>query len=113
MTLVRSVSSEETTRDCVKCPTFDGKDENWPFCKTKMESHLARLELSELLSENASEIPKDDEKSSDAVKQTETEDLRQKNRKAAGTSLNSILCESEKGYFYLAAGTTLHLFRMH
>ena len=59
--LVRSMSSEETTRDHVKCPTFDGKDENWPFCKTKMESHLARLELSESLSENAPEIPKDDE----------------------------------------------------
>ena len=83
------MSSEETTRDYVKCPTFDGKDENWPFCKTKMESHLARLELSESLSENASEIPKDDEKSSDAVKQAKTDDLRKKKRKAAGTLLNS------------------------
>ena len=29
----------------VKCPTFDGKDENWPFFKKKMESYLARIDV--------------------------------------------------------------------
>ena len=48
--------SEDTTRDYVKCPTFDGKDKNWPFYKKKMESHLARMDLSELLSVNSPEI---------------------------------------------------------
>ena len=51
--------SEETRSSHVKCPTFDGKDENWPFCKKKMESHLARVDLSELLSVKTI-IPKDD-----------------------------------------------------
>ena len=51
--------SESKSEACVKHPTFDGKDENWPFCKKKMESHLARLDLSDLLSGKVS-IPKDD-----------------------------------------------------
>ena len=52
--------SEDATRDCVKVPTFDGKDKNWPFCEKKMESHLARMDLSELLSANSPAIPSDD-----------------------------------------------------
>ena len=32
-----------------KVPMFDGKMENWPFFRKKMESYLARLNLSEVL----------------------------------------------------------------
>ena len=46
--------------DYVKHPAFDGKDESWPFCKKKMESYLARLDLTELLDETT-KIPKDSE----------------------------------------------------
>ena len=56
----RDSVSEDTARDCVKVPTFDGRDKSWPFHKKKMESHLARMDLSELLSVNSPAIPKDD-----------------------------------------------------
>ena len=32
-----------------KVPVFDGSVKNWPCFKTKMASHLARLNLSEIL----------------------------------------------------------------
>ena len=41
--------SDKKSEEYVKYPTFDGKDESWPFYKKKMESYLARLDLSELL----------------------------------------------------------------
>ena len=59
--------SEDAARDHVKVPTFDGKDKNWPFHKKKMESHLARMDLSELLSVNSPAIPSDDAVNSDAA----------------------------------------------
>ena len=89
--------SEDTTRDYVKYPTFDGKDKNWPFYKKKMESHLARMDLSELLGDSAKQIPKDDAVDTDAKVQKEIDELRKKNRKAAGILLNSIVCGDEKG----------------
>ena len=89
--------SEDTARDCVKVPTFDGKDKNWPFHKKKMESHLARMDLSELLSVNSPAIPSDDAVNSDAAEQEKTDVLRKKNRKAAGVLLNSIACDDLKG----------------
>ena len=89
--------SEDTTRDYVKCPTFDGKDKNWPFYKKKMESHLARMDLSELLGDSAKQIPKNDAVDTDAKAQKEIDELRKKNRKAAGILLNSIVCDDEKG----------------
>ena len=75
--------SEDTTGDCVKVPTFDGEDKNWPFCEKKMESHLARMDLSELLSVNSPAIPSDDAVDSDAEEQEKTDLSRKKNRKAA------------------------------
>ena len=89
--------SEDAARDCVKVPTFDGKDKNWPFCKKKMESHLARMDLSELLSVNSPAIPSDDAVNSDAAEQEKTDVSRKKNRKAAGVLLNSIACDDLKG----------------
>ena len=73
--------SEDTTGDCVKVPTFDGKDKSWPFHEKKMESHLARMDLSELLGVNSPAIPSDDAVNSDAVEQEKTDVLRKKNRK--------------------------------
>ena len=81
-------TSDNAAHDCVKCPTFDGKDKNWPFCKKKMESHLARMDLSELLSSNAKAIPKDDASDTDAATQKEIDESRMKNRKAASMLLN-------------------------
>ena len=73
----------EETRDHVKHPTFDGKDESWPFHKKKMESYLARLDLTELLDETT-KIPKDNEVGSSDSEKEEHSKLKQKNRKAAG-----------------------------
>ena len=55
------MSDEEYAKETgTKAPTFDGKNESWPFFKKKMESHLARLGLSELLDKNNKDkIPKD------------------------------------------------------
>ena len=42
-----------------KVPVFDGEIENWPYFKTKMASYLARLDLSDLLSNKGKNIEKD------------------------------------------------------
>ena len=89
--------SEDTARDHVKVPTFDGRDKSWPFHKKKMESHLARMDLSELLSVNSPAIPRDDAADANAKEQEKTDELRKKNRKAAGVLLNSITCDDVKG----------------
>ena len=68
----RDSMSEDTARDCVKVPTFDGRDKSWPFYKKKMESHLARMDLSELLSVNSPAIPKDDAADANAKEQEKT-----------------------------------------
>ena len=49
MTFVVCNMSDTKTEECVKYPTFDGTDENWPFYRKKMESYLARLDLTDLL----------------------------------------------------------------
>ena len=74
--------SEETS-DCVKHPAFDGKDESWPFCKKKMESCLARLDLTQLLDETT-QIPKDNEVGSADAKKAEFLKLNQKNMTQIG-----------------------------
>ena len=51
--------SETRSEEYVKYPTFDGKDENWPFYRKKMESYLARLDLIGILG-SGTRIPKDD-----------------------------------------------------
>ena len=93
----RDSVSEDAARDCVKVPTFDGRDKSWPFYKKKMESHLARMDLSELLSVNSPAIPKDDAADANAKEQEKIDELRKKNRKAAGILLNSITCDDVKG----------------
>ena len=80
--------------DYVKHPAFDGKDESWPFCKKKMESYLARLDLTELLDETT-KIPKDSETGSSDTEKAEILKLKQKNRKAAGVVLNSISSDTD------------------
>ena len=52
------MSSE--THSCVKSPAFDGEDKNWPIFKRKMETCLARLDLTEVLDDSIV-FPKDDE----------------------------------------------------
>ena len=84
----------EETRDHVKHPTFDGEDESWPFHKKKMESFLARLDLTELLDETT-KIPKDIETGSSDTEKVEFLKLKQKNRKAAGAVLNSISSDAD------------------
>ena len=64
------MSSE--THSYVKSPTFDGKDENWPIFKRKMETCLARLDLTEVLDDSIV-FPKDDEMGT--TKQTQVVDL--------------------------------------
>ena len=93
----RDSMSEDAARDYVKVPTFDGRDKSWPFHKKKMESHLARMDLSELLSVNSPEIPSDDAVDSNAKEQEKIDELSKKNRKAAGILLNSITCDDVKG----------------
>ena len=88
--------SESKSEACVKYPTFDGKDENWPFYKKKMESYLARLDLSDLLTGKIT-IPKDNAVGSDDKEKIEFDEKRSKNRKAAGTLLNSIDSSTEEG----------------
>ena len=72
--------SEKT--EYVKFPTFDGKDENWPFFKKKMESYLARIDVAELLSGDI-EIPLDSDTDDDEDALEEINRIRMKNRKAA------------------------------
>ena len=69
----------------VKCPTFNGKDENWPFFKKKMESYLARIDVAELLSGDV-EIPLDSDTDDDEDALEEINRIRMKNRKAAARS---------------------------
>ena len=88
--------SESKSEAHVKHPTFDGKDENWPFCKKKMESYLARLDLSDLLTGKIS-VPKDNAVGSDDKEKIEFDEKRSKNRKAAGALLNSIDSSTEEG----------------
>ena len=70
------MSSE--THSYVKCPTFDGKDENWPIFKRKMETHLARLDLTEVLDESV-HFPKDDEMGLTEDEKEKFKELKKKN----------------------------------
>ena len=88
------MSSE--THSCVKSPAFDGKDENWPIFKRKMETHLARLDLTEALDDSIV-FPKDDEMGTTDVEKEKFKELKKKNRKAASTLLDSITSAEEKG----------------
>ena len=88
------MSSE--THGHVKSPTFDGKDENWPIFKRKMETHLARSDLTEVLDESV-HFPKDDEMGSTEDEKEKFKELKKKNRKAASTSSDSISSGDEKG----------------
>ena len=90
----RQTRMGDETCDHVKHPTFDGEDESWPFCKKKMESCLARLDLTELLDETT-KIPKDSETGSSDTEKAEILKLKQKNRKAAGVVLNSISSDTD------------------
>ena len=67
----------EETKEYVKYPTFDGKEENWPFFKKKMESYLTRSDLSELLTGTVNVLP-DTDPATDAQ-----DEVQKKNRKAA------------------------------
>jgi len=40
---------DEREKVSMRAPTFDGRKENWPIYKTKMESYFARLGMSDLL----------------------------------------------------------------
>ena len=80
----------------VKCPTFDGKDKNWPFFKKKMESYLARIDVVELLSEDV-DIPLDSDTDEDEDTLEEINRIHMKNRKAAGALLNAIDETTEEG----------------
>ena len=88
--------SDKKSEEYVKYPTFDGKDESWPFYKKKMESYLARLDLSELLLPTTV-IERDGVVNPDATAQAKIELLQKKNRKAAGALLSSIDDSTEKG----------------
>ena len=83
------MSSE--THSCVKSPAFDGKDENWPIFKRKMETHLARLDLTEVLDESV-HLPKDDEMGSTEEEKEKFKELKKKNRKAASACAVLNLC---------------------
>ena len=72
-----------------KAPTFDGKVANWQYYKVKMESYLARLDLSEML-DPSTVIAQDAHGETDDAKKKAIELLQKKNRKAAGILLNSI-----------------------
>ena len=102
VTFVVCNMSDTKTEECVKHPTFDGTDENWPFYRKKMESYLARLDLTDLLVGTAV-IPEDSDAGSSDAEKKEFAELKKKNRKAAGTLLNSIDSKTEKGKaaFYL------------
>ena len=80
----------------VKCPTFDGKDENWPIFKKKMESYLARIDVVELLS-STTVVAQDGDTNSDAAILAEMDRIRKLNRKAAGALLNAIDETTEEG----------------
>ena len=88
------MSSE--THSYVKSPTFDGKDENWPIFKRKMETYLARLDLTEVLDDSIV-FPKDDEMGTTDDEKEKFKELKRKNRKAASTLLDSITSAEEKG----------------
>ena len=102
VTFVVHNMSDTKTEECVKHPTFDGADENWPFYRKKMESYLARLDLTDLLV-GTTVIPEDSDAGSSDAEKKEFAELKKKNRKAAGTLLNSIDSKTEKGKaaFYL------------
>ena len=82
-----------------KVPVFDGSIENWPQFKTKMASYLARLNLSDLLSDKGKDIVKDDATVSgdDANVVRAANKLRSDNRKAGGILLNAIQTNADKG----------------
>ena len=92
----------DETRDYVKCPTFDGKDENWPFFRKKFESYLAQKDLATLLRANIV-IPDDSEVGETDAEREAISELQRKNRKAAGVLLNSINSDTTAGQaaFYL------------
>ena len=82
-----------------KVPTFDGERDSWTFYKKKMESYLARKDLALLLQETVgSTVEKDDaviDLLTDAGKKKD--ELRAKNRKAAGILLDSIDTTTSRG----------------
>ena len=82
------------THSHVKSPTFDGEDKNWPIFKRKMETCLARLDLTEVLDESV-HFPKDDEMGSTEEEKERFKELKKKNRKAASALLDSITSAEE------------------
>ena len=79
-----------------KAPTFDGKVPNWQYYKVKMESYLARLDLSELL-DPSTVIAQDAHGETDDKEKKAIELLQKKNRKAPGILLNSIDTKTPEG----------------
>ena len=81
-----------------KVPMFDGSIKNWPCFKTKMASYLARLNLSDLLSNKGKDIEKDSANlQGDESQVKAAAKLRANNRKAAGILLNAIQTKTDKG----------------
>ena len=76
---------------------FDGSAEQWPFFRVNFESHLARLNMSKLLTTEkilkAGEASKEADQKDKDVK----ERLRKLNKKAAGILLNAIRYETDDG----------------
>ena len=66
LNLINEIKEAEIELPISTQPKMICKDKNWPFYKKKMESHLARMDLSELLGDSAKQIPKDYAKDTDA-----------------------------------------------
>jgi hypothetical protein len=88
----------DTTRGGFYPPKFNGKEEQWPVYKKKMESYLARDSCITLVKE---EVGKDALKPDDyvpsATEKDEVERIQALNKKAAGVVLNSIEVETDAG----------------
>ena len=92
-------------------PMFSGEADDWIFYRKKMESYLARNDLSDLLDESiGGTVTKDDykfpmgsakaapdEKVAYLAKKTAGEKLRKDNCKASGILVDSISLLTEKG----------------
>ena len=88
-----------------KVPLFDGESKNWPFFKKKMESYIARLGMSDLLSEaTGNHIPLDTDPvpAQDPAKKEHNWKMRN-NRKAAGIQTMRCLAQI-KGFLVQTMG---------
>ena len=92
-------------------PTFSGKKEDFPFYRKKMESYLAYVDCGVLMTEEGSQVKRDNhtwaENTSEEVIEKDKA-LMKKNRKAAGIVLNSILVDTEKGKAAFALVESFH-----